>query len=59
MNLNNNQKYLFSFITALLISFFAEVYLTAVSCRLNINDFFPLFSFKKTYSIIYFIIYTV
>ena len=47
MNLNNNQKYLFSFITALLISFFAEVYLTAVSCRLNINDFFPLFSFKK------------
>lgn len=47
MNLNNNQKYLFSFITALLISFFAEAYLTAVSCRLNINDFFPLFSFKK------------
>ncbi|WP_407432206.1 hypothetical protein [Methanobrevibacter sp.] len=47
MNLNNNQKYLFSFVTALLISFFVEAYLTAVTCSLNINDFFPLFSFKK------------
>ena len=48
MDLNNNhQKYLFPIITAILISFFVEMYIIGVQTRLNMPNLLELFSFKK------------
>lgn len=55
MNLNNNyQKYLLSIITAIIISFFVEMYIISVENGLNIPNLSGLFSLKKF--IIFFIL---
>ena len=48
MDLNNNyHKYLFPIITAILISFFVEMYIIGVQTRLNMPNLLEVFSFKK------------
>lgn len=62
MNLNNNhQKYLFSMITAILISFFVEIYVISVENGLNIPNLSEVFSLKKfiILSIILFILFRI
>ena len=62
MNLNNNhQKYLFSMITAILISFFVEIYVISVENGLNMPNLSEVFSLKKfiILSIILFILFRI
>ena len=46
MNLNKNQRIFVSFLTALIVAFFAELYVLAVETSLNITNFSQQFSFK-------------
>ncbi len=55
MELNSNyQKYLLPIITAIIVSFFVEIYIISVENRLNIPNLFELISLKKF--IIFFIL---
>ncbi len=48
MDINNKyQKYLFPIITAILVSFFVEMYIICVQSKLIIPNLFEVFSFKK------------
>ena len=48
MNLNDkHRKYLFPIISAILISFFVEIYIIGVETRLDVSSLLALFSLKK------------
>ena len=61
MNLNKNQRLIFSFITALLVAFCMEFYVMAVEASLNITNFLQQFSFKHFifFAVISFIIFRI